>query len=157
MSDCESSRRTVFCQAFSRLALNMSCRVIQHAWQVLPTQSHLGRARRSRTTRQQSPHWLQWTPQIHPRPAPSHSTIIPLPSNTPIPRSTPLTTPYGIGIQSAVFPQYTFQSDRQTVLQIHRQADRQTDRQTDRPRHEIGDRSAREGLGPTLYYIYRAY
>jgi len=27
----------------------------------------LGRACRSRSTTQQSPHWLQWTPQIHPQ------------------------------------------------------------------------------------------
>ena len=36
------------------------------------------------------------------------------PSNTPIPRSIPLTISNGIRIQSAVLPQYTFQTDRLT-------------------------------------------
>ena len=41
--------------------------------------------------------------------------LSPPPSYTPISRSTPLTTPNGIRIQSAVLPQYTFrtQTDRQ--------------------------------------------
>jgi len=41
------------------------------------------------------------------------------PSNTPIPRPTnprptPITTPNGIWIHSAILPQYTFQTDRPT-------------------------------------------
>ena len=47
-------------------------------------------------------------------------------SNIPIPRPTPVTTPNGTQIQSAILPQtpqYTLQTDRPT--------DRQTDRQTD--------------------------
>jgi len=36
------------------------------------------------------------------------------PFNTLLPRPTPLTTPNGTGIQSAVLPQYTFRTDRST-------------------------------------------
>ena len=36
------------------------------------------------------------------------------PSNTPIPRPTPLTTPNGARIYSAILPQYTFQTERAT-------------------------------------------
>jgi len=57
------------------------------------------------------------------------------PSNTPIPRLTPLTTPNSIWIQSAILPQYTFQTDRHT------------DRLTD----GISNRSVRRAL--TLYYL----
>jgi len=35
-------------------------------------------------------------------------------TNTPIPRLTPLTTPNGIRIQSAILPQYTFWTERQS-------------------------------------------
>jgi len=63
------------------------------------------------TTMQQNPHWLQWD-------APNLQSKLPLPlqwslppSNMPIPWSTPLTIPNGIQIQSAVLPQYTFQTD----------------------------------------------
>ena len=49
----------------------------------------------------------------------------PPPSNTPISRPTPLTTPNGIQIQSAILPQYTFR----------------TDRPTDQPTDGLGDRS----------------
>ena len=52
-------------------------------------------------------------PQFTPKTATSPSTIT-TPSNTPIPRSTPLTIPNGIRIQSAILPQYTSWSDRQT-------------------------------------------
>jgi len=45
--------------------------------------------------------------------APSHRRSI-YPSNTPIPRPTPLTTPNGILIQSAVLPLYTFGTHTQT-------------------------------------------
>jgi len=54
------------------------------------------------------------TSQIHPKTAPSHSTIT-TPSNTPIPCPTPLTTPNGIRIQSAVLPQCTFRTHTQMV------------------------------------------
>ena len=52
-------------------------------------------------------------PKFIPKSAPSPSTIT-TPSNTAIPRPTPLTIPNGIRIHSAVLPQYTFQTDRQT-------------------------------------------
>jgi len=66
-------------------------------------------------------------PHIYPKTAPSPSTIC-TPSNTPIPRPTPLTTSNGIQIQSAVFPKYTFgtDTDRQTDTwdkrQVHSKA-----------------------------------
>jgi len=60
------------------------------------------------------------------------------PSNTPIPQPTPLTNPNSIQIQSAVLPQYTFRTDRQT------------DWPTDWPTHVIGDNSVRRVL--TLYW-----
>ena len=53
------------------------------------------------------------TPYIHPKTVPFPSTIT-TPSNTPIPRPTPLTTSNGIRIQSAVLPQYTLWTNRQT-------------------------------------------
>jgi len=56
------------------------------------------------------------TPQIHPQKCPFSFDDDQL-SNTPIPRPTPLTTPNGIRINSAVLPQYTFQTDRQTNRQ----------------------------------------
>jgi len=46
-------------------------------------------------------------PQIHLR-------QLPLPSNTPIPRPTPLTFQNDFRIQSAILPQYTFQAYRPT-------------------------------------------
>jgi len=58
-------------------------------------------------------------------------------SNTSIPRPTPLTTPNGIQIQSAVLPQYTLRTDRQT----DRQTDTQTDRPTDQPTDGLGNKS----------------
>ena len=67
-----------------------------------------------------------------------------LPSNTPIPRSTPLTTPNGIQMQSAVFTQYTLQTDK-------RPTDRQTDRQTDRPT-DRWDRPRRQVCTNTRLY-----
>jgi len=56
-------------------------------------------------------------PRRHP--PPQEKTTLPLgtrvpPSNRLIPRPTTLTTPNGIQIQSAVLPQYTPQTDRQT-------------------------------------------
>jgi len=48
--------------------------------------------------------------KIHPQNCPSLRRSPPL-SNTPIPRPTPLTTPNGIWIKSAVLPQYTLQTD----------------------------------------------
>jgi len=65
------------------------------------------------------------------RDVPSPSTIS-TPSTTPKPRPTPLTTPYGIQIQLAVLPQYTFRT--------------RTDRQTHRPTDNLGDRSVRRAL-----------
>jgi len=72
---------------------------------------------------QRSPHWLQWdAPHLPPK--------LPLPlwrsspqSNTLIPRLTPLTTPNGIQIQSAILPQYTLRSpDKPTDRPIDRWA-----------------------------------
>ena len=45
-------------------------------------------------------------------------------SHTPIHRPTALTTPNGIQIQSAVFPQFTHRTDTQTDRQTHRLTDR---------------------------------
>jgi len=52
-------------------------------------------------------------PKFIPKTAPYSSTIT-TPSNTPIPWPTALTTPNGIRIHSAVLPQYTLRTDRQT-------------------------------------------
>jgi len=79
---------------------------------------------------------------------PTFTLILPLllrrsppPSNTPISRPTPLTTPNGIQVQSAVLPQYTIWTNRQTV--------RQTDWRTD----GLGDKSV-----PSLAYaLYTDY
>ena len=60
----------------------------------------------------------------------------PSPSNTPIPRLTPLTTPNGIQIQLVVLPQYTLQ----------------TDRQTDRPSDGLCDKSVPTAAYALLYY-----
>ena len=57
------------------------------------------------------------------------------PSNTPIPWPTPLITPNGIQIQSAVLPQYTFQ----------------TDWQTDRPTDGIDDKCVPRAFTLTVY------
>jgi len=54
------------------------------------------------------------TLQIHPQNCPFPFLRSPPPSNTPIPRQTPLTIPNGIRIQLAILPQYTFRTDRQT-------------------------------------------
>jgi len=64
--------------------------------------------------------------QIHQSPTKTAPSLrrSPPPSNTLIPRPTPLTTPNGIGIQSAVLPQYTFWTDRQTGRQAHGISDR---------------------------------
>ena len=57
---------------------------------------------------------LTFTPTL-----PLPSTIF-TPSNTPIPRPTPLTTPKGIQIQSAILPQYTLHTDwRQVCTKSH--------------------------------------
>ena len=98
-----------------------------------PPQSNLGRARRSRTTTQQSPHWLQWDAPNSTQNYPflfddRHPHLI----HRPVPRPTPLTTPNGIRIRSAVLPQYTFRTDRHT--------DRPTDTtHTHRPTNGIND------------------
>jgi len=62
-------------------------------------------------------------PHIYPKPAYFPSTIS-IPSNTFILRPTPPTTPNGIHIQSAIFPQFTHRTDS---------PDRYTYRQTDKP------------------------
>ena len=83
-------------------------------------QSNLGKARRSRTTTQQSTrYWLQWNvPKFTAKTVASSSTIT-TPSNTAIPRPTPLTTLNNIWIQSVTLPQYTFRTDRQTDRPTH--------------------------------------
>jgi len=43
------------------------------------------------------------------------------PSNTSMPGPSPLTTPNGVEIKSAVLPQYTLQTDRPTDRPTHRQ------------------------------------
>ena len=67
----------------------------------------------------QRPHWLQWdVPNSPPKTAPFPSTIT-TPSNTPIPRPTPVTT-----------KQHPDPISRFATIHF---ADRQTDRQTDGP------------------------
>jgi len=51
-------------------------------------------------------HWLQWDALHLPPKLPLPLRWSPLPSNTPIPRPIPLTTPNGIHMQSAIFSQY---------------------------------------------------
>jgi len=68
-------------------------------------------SRRRITMPQQSPHWLQWDAPHNSKTASSLRRSPPK-SNTPIPSPTPLTTPNGIRIQSAVLPQLTV-ADRQ--------------------------------------------
>ena len=69
---------------------------------------------RQRTTTPQGLHWLQWDAPHLPPKLPFHfDDTISTPSNTPIHRPIPLTTPSGIQIQSAVLPQY-IHADRQT-------------------------------------------
>jgi len=53
-------------------------------------------------------------PHIYPKTAPNTRRRSPPPSNAPIPRPISLTTPNGIQIQSAVFPQITNRTDRPT-------------------------------------------
>jgi len=62
-------------------------------------------------------------PKFTPKSAPSLRRL-PHPSNTPIPQPTPLTIPNGIRIQSAILPQYTFQTYRQTDQPTNWQIDR---------------------------------
>jgi len=52
-------------------------------------------------------------PKFTPKTAPSLRRSR-LPSNTSTPQPTPLTIPNGIPIRSAILPQYTFRTDRQT-------------------------------------------
>jgi len=78
-----------------------------------PPQSILGKARRSRTTTQQSIGYNRTSPNS------PQELLLPLwrslpPSNTAIPRPTPLTTLNNIRIQSVIFPQNSFRTDRQT-------------------------------------------
>jgi len=91
-----------------------------------PPESNLGRAHHSRTTMQQSPHWLQWD-------APNSPPQLPLPlrwspplSNTPIPRPTPLTIPMASGSnQPFCHSTLSGQTDRLTHRQTNRWASRQ--------------------------------
>jgi len=71
-------------------------------------------------------------PYIYPKTAPSLRRSPP-PSNTPVPQPTPLITPNDIWICSAVLPQYTLRTDRQT------------DGPIDRPTDGLGDRSVPTG------------
>jgi len=59
-------------------------------------------------------HWLQRDTSNSPTKLPLPIRRLPPPSNTPIPWSTPLTTPNGMWIQSAISPQYTLRTDRPT-------------------------------------------
>ena len=61
----------------------------------------------------QMPHWLQWDASTTPQNCPFSFDDHHHPSDTPIPRPTPLTTPNGIRIHSAVLPQYILRTDRQ--------------------------------------------
>jgi len=65
-----------------------------------------------------------------PKTSPSHCQMW-TPSNTPIPQPTQLTTPNGIQIQLAVFPQFAHRTDRP----IERQSDRWSRRQTCKNTH----------------------
>jgi len=67
----------------------------------------LDRCTHFHTTTQQSPLWLQWDAANSPPKLPLRLRRSPLKSNTPIPSQTPLTTPNGIQIQSAVLPLIT--------------------------------------------------
>ena len=96
------------------------------------SQSNLGTAASPPLT-QRIPLVAMGCPHLSPK-LPLHLRRSPFPSNTPIPRPTPLTTPNGIQIQAAVLPQYTLRhADRPT--------DRQSDRQTDRPIDGFDDKS----------------
>jgi len=77
-----------------------------------------------------SPSVTMGCPTFTPKTAHFYS-MISTPSYTPIPRLTPLTTPNGIQIQSAICPQYTLQTDthRQTDRQRHRQRERERERE----------------------------
>jgi len=94
-------------------------------------------------------------PHIYPTQTAPSLRRLPPQSNTPIPRSTPLSTPNGIRIQSAVLPRYTFRTDRQADKSYGTMRHRHLDKHpgmtirltvcerdaTDRPTHVIGDRS----------------
>ena len=67
-----------------------------------------------------SPTGYDWILHIYPRKLSLSLRRSLPPSNTPIPRSTPFTTPNGIQIQSAVFPQFTQRTDRQTGVLLKR-------------------------------------
>ena len=76
---------------------------------------------RQSITTQRSPRWLQWDAPHLPSKWPLLLQRSPPPCNTPIPRPTPLTTPNGIQIQSAVLPQYTLRTDRPTDMWARRE------------------------------------
>ena len=84
---------------------------------------------------EQSPHWLQWDASNSPKTAHNSPSTITAPSNTPIPRPTPLTTPNGI----RVHPMSHFATVHFPDIHTHR-PNRPTDRQTDSPTDGIGDR-----------------
>jgi len=89
----------------------MSCKNLQ-------TTGNLGRARRSRTTMQQSPHWLQWDAQNSPTKLPLPLRRLLPPSNTPIPRPTHSPSQTASGSSQPFF---------HSTLDTHRQSDRPTD------------------------------
>ena len=67
-----------------------------------------------------SPLWLQWdAPYLPPKLPLPFDDLHPHLIHPPL--DTPLTTPNGIQIQSAVFPQFTHRTDRQTNRQTDRQ------------------------------------
>jgi len=103
------------------------------------------------TTMQRSPHWLQWDAANSPPKLPLPIRRSPPKSNTPIPSPTPLTTPNGIRIQSAMLSLLTCADGNmgRTNVQYHEHSARYSDRdrctnncqQTDinRSHHTISD------------------
>jgi len=93
----------------NKSSINQSIKVICNARNVV----HKLESEKSRVAK--APLVTMGRPKFTPFP----SQLLPLrrsppPSNTPIPRPTPLITSNGIRIQSAVLPQYTLRTDRPT-------------------------------------------
>ena len=105
-----------------------------HAKQQLDRYTHF------HTTTQQIPHWLQWDAANSPPKLPLPLRRSPPKFNTPIPSPTPLTTPNGIQIQSAVLPQLT-----------HRHTHKVTDA-TDRPTHASVMTDWKDGCGSPKWF-----